>query len=102
MTDDNKYVVVKREEWDALLRVAPAMVAEHFPEPIPDAVVIRRQDVFAPPALDTYANAIYTAVEILRMQNGQHADEARRLLNIADYFHGQAVTAWQTNRKVPD
>jgi hypothetical protein len=62
-----------------------------------DAVVIRRQDVFAPPALDAYASSIRVAVDL--MAPGPTRDH---LKEIADYFHEQAVLAWDTQRKVPD
>jgi hypothetical protein len=75
-----------------------------LPDPIDDAVVIRRQDLFAPPALDAYANAIQIANTI-----ASHApvDERAthtmtRLQGIADYFHSQAEAAWLTERKLPD
>jgi hypothetical protein len=67
-------------------------------EPVPDAVVIRRQDVFAPPALDAYANAITVVIE-----SGCLAiEDRRRLQGVADYFHDQAAKSWSEQRKLPD
>jgi len=67
-------------------------------EEVEDAVVIRRQDKFAPPALDAYANAITMVIEA-----GNLALPSRqRLQSIADYFHDQASKAWTESRKLPD
>lgn len=68
-------------------------------ELVEDAVVIRRQDKFAPPALDAYANAITTVIEA-----GNLALPARqRLQVVADYFHDQAAKSWsEPMRKLPD
>lgn len=65
-----------------------------------DAVVIRRQDVFAAPALDAYANSIQVA---LMLDPGN--EHAIRLREIADYFSEQAAKSWDNNghpRKLPD
>ena len=65
-----------------------------------DAVVIRRQDVFAPPALDAYANSI--AVALTLDPEAPSTDWGQRLRAISDYFHEQAALAWQQHRKIPD
>ena len=72
--------------------------------PVDDAVVIRRQDVFAPPALDAYANAIQTSLEILRHSAGVTYEgvDVERLQEVADYFSDQAAKAWTEQRKLPD
>lgn len=85
---DDKYVVFKREDW----------LRNEFPQPLEDAVVIRRQDKFAPPALDCYANAITMVVEAGNL----HWGARQRLQQIADYFHDQAAKAWTESRKLPD
>ncbi|HET7110129.1 MAG TPA: hypothetical protein VFI41_04615 [Gemmatimonadales bacterium] len=91
MGDDNKYIVFNRKEF----------MAEGMAPEIEDAVVIRRQDIFAPPALDAYANAIQTCVEVLT--NGtQPTGRAAMLQEIADYFHTQAQKSWAEQRKLPD
>lgn len=69
--------------------------------PVEDAVVIRRQDMFAPPALDCYANAIQTCVEVL-CNGTKPSGTAERLQRIADYFHDQAAKSWAEQRKLPD
>jgi hypothetical protein len=104
---DEKYVVFKREEWNAFLgECTDALPAGHGvidPDAIEDAVVIRRQDVFAPPALDAYANAILIAVEALKKAGDlELLQRADTLVTIADYFHQQATAAWLSHREFPD
>ena len=62
-----------------------------------DAVIIRRQDVFASPCLFTYANMISLVAD-----NVDDRDKAYELQRIADYFHDQAVLAADEGRKLPD
>lgn len=79
-----------------------------LPAPVHDAVVIRRQDVFAPPALDAYSNAIQCVIEALHRVPSHpnvYADvnaTVDRLRDTADYFHEQAAKAWTEQRKMPD
>lgn len=87
----DKYIVFKRDEF-----LADGTAAE-----LEDAVVIRRQDVFAPPALDAYANAIQCVVEVLA-NNTPATGRSAQLQTIADYFHDQAAKAWSEQRKLPD
>ena len=83
----SKYIVFKRDEF----------MAEGTAAELEDAVVIRRQDIFAPPALDAYANAMTCVIE------ASADDRMRRQLQpIADYFHDQAAKAWTEERKLPD
>lgn len=95
---DEKYVVFKRDEWEQYFRTQGASILVA----VEDAVVIRRQDVFAPPALDAYANSISVAVEALQGREGVDTALIAKLLKVADYFHSQAQTAWITERKLPD
>ena len=96
---DQKYVVFKREEWEAIAAdTGTATRNEFLRSAVEDAVVIRRQDVFAPAALEGYANAITVALSMADPSTPQ----AKRLREIADYFHGQATVAWDTHRKIPD
>lgn len=83
---DEKYVVFKREEWENYEHEAAPL-----PVPIEDAVVIRRQDRFAGPALHAYAACIAMV-----------AAEKPELMPVADYFHEQAVLADEEGRKLPD
>jgi hypothetical protein len=98
---NDKYAVFKREEWEQWFHNLASMADPPSPSEVEDAVVIRRQDVFAPPALDAYANAITVALELI-VEGVSSSDRAKRLRHIADYFHQQAELAWNTERKVPD
>lgn len=99
---DEKYIVFKRADYDRVLltfaagRGELAMLGEIE---VPDAVVMRRQDVFSPPALDAYANGIQVALTICKAV-GVEAPEG--LQEKADYFHEQSAEAWLTERKIPD
>lgn len=104
---NGKYVVFKSEDLDRLLLAFKDKLTPEVGEALnnlvgsalPDAVVIRRQDVFAPPALDAYANSIMAALEIVNtLGNGVPVG----LRDIADYFHEQAALSWQADRKIPD
>jgi hypothetical protein len=64
-----------------------------------DAVVIRRQDLFAGPALHGYANSIAIAAKLLYEVD---RDTSLRLRRIADYFSEQAVLADDDAEKLPD
>jgi len=113
---DEKYVVFK---WEDMIDFIQELCKDGVPTfqevdetvkawKVDDAVVIRRQDVFSPPALDSYANSILAAVEVLQdcYEGGLPPDvygTVRRLRSIADYFHNQARDAWaETQKKVPD
>lgn len=108
--DDNKFIVFNRDEfYKALYSVEMQAALDIFPESLADAVVIRRRDVFAPPALDAYANNIVSTIEALKSVKDRVGKlpmsiniSLDRLQEIADYFHAQANLAWQENRKLPD
>lgn len=122
--DDQKYIVFKRDafyqlmgelalppylhheeasaQWDCA-PLAQRIKERAEQECLPDAVVIRRQDVFAAPALEAYANAIQCVIEAGR---GTAIDidvlVLGRLREVADYFHEQACKSYDTpHRKLP-
>lgn len=109
---NDKYVVVKRDDFDAVfgedfpgnheIGDIYAALLEHE---VDDAVVIRRQDMFAGPALHTYAASIDVAVKIASAQRVDDLRVARQigdLRRIADYFHQQATLCDDTAGKLPD
>jgi hypothetical protein len=99
---DNKYVVFKRDEFrDWFCTVGDHSHGVNVLKAVEDAVVIRRQDAFAPPALDAYANAITVALELIK-EGVTSNPKAVALRDIADYFHQQAALAWSVERKLPD
>ncbi len=92
--EDDKYVVFKKEDWDT------AYVAGDM-RPLDDAVVIRRQDIFAAPAFFEYAGQIRTTIEIMK-QEGCWFEQNHHLEDIADYFMQQGEEAMRSERKLPD
>jgi len=101
---DSKYVVFKRDDYVNWFNSFPERAMPNGPGPyaLEDAVVIRRQDVFAPPALDAYANSIRVALSMAMPSDEAGINIAARLAEIADYFHEQATLSWDTERKLPD
>jgi hypothetical protein len=97
----SKYIVFKQEEFDRWANGLGERDMERMPLGLPDAVVIRRQDVFAPPALDAYANAIQVVIETL-CNGAKPSGRTEQLQAIADYFHDQAAKSWTEQRKLPD
>lgn len=109
---DEKYIVFKRSDWESEKEITVFGVLNG--KEVEDAVVIRRQDVFAPPALEAYANTIMASVEgmasIAELADGnldpdaykQSARMIQALRDIADYFHQQAEASYATKRKLPD
>lgn len=107
---NEKYVVFKVDDFKQAVtelrkRIVYPEDQKLFPElqMLDDAVVIRRQDKFAPPALDAYANAIMTTVETLRdfTNIGNIQEVINDLQKTADFFHEQATLSWETERKLP-
>jgi len=93
-SDDDKYITFKRSEFSEWLATGVGIVES--PE-LRDAVVIRRQDLFASPCLATYANMIALVARHL-----PDKDQSDDLLAIADYFERQAILAADEGHKLPD
>lgn len=101
---DDKYVVFKRQDWERYTQRRDIGTPDYL-KPVPDAVVIRCQDVFAPPALDAYGNAILCVIEAHHSVPAlvdNNINRLKQLQDIADYFHRRATEAWQMHRKLPD
>jgi hypothetical protein len=100
MIDRDKYIVMKREDLPfALLEALEDSVLD-------DAVVIRKQDVFAEAGLRAYASNIICTVEIL--ENLPYAsvivdtDTLDHMMEIADFFNGEADNSRGRTHKIPD
>ena len=118
---DNKYVVFKRHEFYEMMGflalppwrdthtgqlvatdldaapLAADIAREVERRVIDDAVVIRRQDYFASPALASYAASIAIAAKL--------TDDGKRraqLVEVADYFQRQSELAAEEGWKTPD
>jgi len=94
MPSDDKYVVFKMT--DQIL-VTDGYITFLTSAALPDAVVIRRQDKFASPALATYA-------AMIGLVASEHPDPRVKveLLAISDYFEHQAQLAADEGYKLPD
>lgn len=104
---DEKYIVFNREKFLFMMKV----IEQRWDETIviDDAVVIRKQDVFAPPALEAYSNAIQCVIEALEHTQKEYgvadpelAKQIVKLRLIADYFKAQADDAYDFQRGLPD
>lgn len=105
LVNDEKYIVFKLSDWaDGVERLGElAQYIEGIP-PVEDAVVIRKQDMFAGPGLHAYAMTIQTAIETTRLvTNGMTAELiCADLEKIRDYFTQQALEAEAcTTKKMP-
>ena len=101
ISDENKYVVFNRADFENLLKLNfsflnPELFEEFAEHEIPDAVIIRRQDQFASPCLLTYAAMISIVAA-----NHPNKKISSELQSIADYFHEQGVLAGEEGWKLP-
>jgi hypothetical protein len=89
---DAKYVVFARKDFSDMVWGN----SNWQPWEVRDAVVIRRQDLFASPCLATYAACIGIVA-----QREQDPKIKAELLSIADYFERQAQLAADEGFKLP-
>jgi hypothetical protein len=113
---DGKYVVFKVDDFYQFVinlwnthwsKDGDQTTVEEAAKPyvVMDGVVIRRQDVFAAPALYAYSNAILVAIEVMKsldLQYGEMDEVIDHLMAKSDYFAMQAELSADTPRKVPD
>lgn len=96
---DEKYIVFPRSqfnEWTRVLTSGFGSLGE-IPSSVDDAVVIRRQDFFASPALAGYAASIAIAARLT-----EDEETRKTLLGVADYFQQQSELAAAEGYKLPD
>lgn len=105
MAIENKYVVLKKEDWEAF-KTYPGATPK-FPTPLDGCVVLRYQDIFTASALYEYAGLVTTVVEVMK-QTGLAKDElsgydVESLEELARTFMslGDEATEWKI-RKIPD
>ena len=95
--EEDKYLVFKRA--DLATRMAFGIPTELMDQALDDAVVIRKQDVFAGPGLFAYASCIQTALDI----GGLAPSVSARLEQLRDWFWQQATDAvGNPRKKLPD
>lgn len=94
---DDKYVVIKRTDWDELRRTSGSLF---LPDALDDAVVIRTRDIFAGPVLATYAGACQTAIEVIHGTDAQLSSLwVSDLEKVRDYFYERAREAEAQHQK---
>jgi len=114
----DKYVVFKSKDFNAWARqMNETLFSLGHPEGdrptdisltemmLRDAVVIRKQDIFAASALHAYADTIQTALEIIEQIGAPLAKSAyiKRLEETRDYFFHAAEDAAEVEYpKIPD
>lgn len=107
---DGKYVVFKVEEfyqfcaqlWDKAFNQENTVI-EDVAEPfvVPDATVLRDQDILTAPALNSYADAALTVHDILEGHSPRQFLDS--LQERAEFFRARAMRAQlATNRRLPD
>lgn len=110
---DDKYVVLKRSELEQMLLELGLQAIDDPNHPLDwakdalesyalnDAVVVRTGDVFAGPALHSYAHTIAIVANMAPEARVRH-----QLQRIADYFSDRAreadVQAYEETAKLPD
>lgn len=102
---DDKYAVLRREDWDAIQEesVHHSTVSE-----LDDTVVIKLTDIFAAPALSAYASTIQAVANGLSStfedmgfsEDAECGAMVARLKHVADYFHDRASEIHDV--KMPD
>lgn len=99
--EDKKYVVFKKDEWDAFLTqfMRSAPVGLYTPQPVGDAHVIREQDAFAPGVLFTYGAAVQTAIEVIEDAGNE---VPTHMFHVRDHFFMAANSSAMRPRKMPD
>lgn len=90
--DDSKYITFRRADIIVALSADPSLAELE----ITDAVVIRRQDLFASPALATYASMIATAIAL-----APESPNRSELRQIGDYFQRMSELAADEGYKLP-
>lgn len=99
--DGNKYVVFKVEDFEAIAAdKGTATRNEFMRKAIPDAVVLRRQDLTVPQTLYAYSSSLALVAKALAMDGNRSV--AERYQRTADWFHEQAELASEEAYKLPD
>jgi hypothetical protein len=97
-----KYIVFKADDYAHWMKDGRRI--QQLPQEVGDAVVIRLKDPFASTALYTYCNTIMSFLELMDDRDATMTeDERQRMLEIADYFHGQAMDSEKIKgKRLPD
>lgn len=97
-----KYVVFKRDDFERLITSGASPLSYQLAE-LPDAVIIRQQDIFAASAFYAYANHLRGVVEVMKEVGFEDYQWEEHLHELADYFMNMGDKASSMeSRKVPD
>lgn len=112
---NDKYLVFKREEFMEFIQelidrnIDPAATTPKTIGALEDAIVIRRQDVFAAPGLYAYAHTIQTFIDAINFSEDWYAamhsrtPDIEKLEQLRDFFAEMAMMAEQyPSKKIPD
>jgi hypothetical protein len=99
----DKYIVLDGHKWQEVINgimECPESITDLVSQfLIPDAVVLRKQDVTVAPLLHTYASIILSFIEV----GGFTEEEENALLKIGDWAHSEAISSESlSHRKLPD
>ena len=104
MIDPQRYVVFNRDDFMKKLSWYPQV--DVLETELSDAVVIRKQDIFAPVVLHTYAHQVEMLLKLSACGDGEAsltAEQRKNLNEIAQYFHLQAQMSEESqSNKLPD
>jgi len=104
-SESHKYAVLKYSDWEKLKRQMTDVVrarADTF-WLVPDAVVLRLQDLTVAPLLHSYASQILSFTELLEAHGANDPGTLEALRSIADHMHTKALQAEALPyRKLPD
>ena len=102
---NDKYFVCKKSDLRELFKrfnnpMDEALLREVTDLELPDAEVIRQQDITAAPIFHHYSSGINTLIELA--DSFAIPVNRLRLREIADHFHEAAMAAEQADHKIPD
>ena len=103
---NDKYLVIKKTDMAALFKqyngpMDEALLREVTDLELPDAEVIRHQDIASPQMFHHYSSVMRTFMELASRFQIPGVD-INRLDEIADHFHQAALTAEAVEHKFPD
>jgi hypothetical protein len=113
MTDKPKYAVLKWADWENLTAYELPYPSAMTPLLLPDAEIIRKQDITSGPIFHMYANLILSYADLLTGDVGNFRprpsaasdEQLKHLQDVADHFHNAALDAENLpliSKKLPD
>lgn len=101
---NSKYLVIKKADLAKLIeshKGGPSVLSQEFLDlELPDAEVIRWQDIASPQMFHHYSGVILTLIELAKIYDLPL--DIPNLQAISDHFHDAAVGAEEAEHKIPD